>query len=77
MDAPDTAVSFGHLLVTKTKSLAQFPEMGREVPEFGNASLREIIVKSYRVIYRVTHGQQRVEIIRFWHAARGTPKLEH
>ena len=52
-DSPERAISFGQLLVSSTKRLADFPEMGRVAPEFGDPSVREIIVRSYRVIYRV------------------------
>ncbi len=33
-------------------------------------------VRSYRVIDRVDHGDRRIDVARFWHAARGTPKIE-
>jgi plasmid stabilization system protein ParE len=49
--------------------------MGRVVPEFGVPSIREIIFKSYRIVYRVNHESRVVEVSRFWHGARGTPEL--
>ena len=76
VDSPERAVSFGQLLIRSTKRLADFPEMGRVVPEFGEPSIREIVVRSYRVIYRVDHGDCRVDVARFWHGARGTPKID-
>jgi len=36
--------------------------------------VREIIFKSYRIVYRIRAGC--VEVIRFWHAARGTPEID-
>lgn len=30
-----------------------FPELGRVVPEFGHASVRELIVREHRMIYRL------------------------
>ncbi len=74
-DNPEIAERFGRFLLSKTKALAQFPEMGRAVPEFRDSSVREIIVRSYRVIYRLDRAKRIVEIIRFWHAARGIPQL--
>jgi plasmid stabilization system protein ParE len=74
-DAPDRALQFGRFLVSRTKLLAQFPELGRVVPEFGDNLIREIIVRSYRVVYRVDHAQRSIEVARFWHAARGTPDI--
>ena len=62
-------------LVGSTKRLADFPELGRVVPEFGNVLIREIIVRSYRVVYRINHARKRVEAVRFWHSARGNPNL--
>jgi plasmid stabilization system protein ParE len=73
-DAPDRAVRFGQFLASRTKVLGQFPELGRVVPEVGDTSIREIIVRSYRVVYRLNHGRHSVEVLRFWHAARGTPE---
>ena len=75
VDSPDRAVSFGQFLVGSTKRLADFPELGRVVPEFGNVLIREIIVRSYRVVYRINHARKRVEVVRFWHSARGNPNL--
>lgn len=42
-DSPERALSFGQFLVSQTKRLADFPELGRIVPEFGNERLREIV----------------------------------
>ena len=61
LDSPERAVILGQFLVNNTKRLADFPELGRVVPEFDDPSLREIVVRSYRVIYRVDHGDCRVE----------------
>jgi plasmid stabilization system protein ParE len=74
-DSPDRAISFGQFLVDNTKRLADFPQLGRAVPEFENALIREIVVRSYRVVYRIDECNQRIEVIRFWHAARGNPEL--
>jgi plasmid stabilization system protein ParE len=76
-DSKERAVQFGRFLINSTKRLSTFPEMGRVVPEFGDPSIREIIVRSYRVIYLVDHGDCRVDILRFWHGARGTPTTDN
>ena len=77
LDSPERAVTFGQFLVSSTKRLADFPEMGRVVPEFDNPSIREIIVRSYRVIYRLDHDDCRVDVARLWHGARGNPEIEN
>lgn len=39
-------------VLTATERLLSFPESGRVVPEFPHLGYREIIVGSYRVLYR-------------------------
>jgi len=74
-DNPTRAESFGRELIGKTRPPASFPEMGRVVPEVNDPSIREIIHKTYRIVYRVRQPERRIEVSRFWHAARGTPNL--
>ena len=75
LDAPDRALQFGLFLISRTRLLAQSPELGRIVPEFEDPFIREIVVRSYRVVYRLDNSRRLVEVIRFWHAARGTPEI--
>src|SRR4051794_5288557 len=75
LDSPQRAVAFGQFLVDSTKRLGDQPKMGRVVPEFGNVAIRELIVRSYRVVYRVDLADCRVDVLRFWHSARGKPEL--
>ena len=73
-DNPPVAERFGRALVQKTRLLATFPELGRAVPELEpTAQARELVHRAYRIIYRVDYARRRVEVARFWHAARGTP----
>jgi plasmid stabilization system protein ParE len=72
---PAAAERLGHELVDAAFTLANLPGRGRMVPEFQRPELREIIVQSYRVIYRISHVDNAVEIVRFWHAARGFPHI--
>lgn len=75
IDDASQALRFGRFLIQHARKLGQFPELGRVVPELDDESLREIIVRSYRVVYRVDEGKKRIEIIRFWHTGRGTPEI--
>jgi len=75
LDSPERAVAFGQFLIGSIRQLANFPGMGREVPEFGRAEVREIVVRNYRVIYRLEPAGKLVQIVRFWHGARGNPTL--
>ncbi len=72
---PDAALRMGYELITRAESLTQFPEIGRNVPEFRLADLREIICRSYRIIYRLKRDEQCIQIVRFWHGARGFPHI--
>ena len=75
IDDPDQALRFGSFLIQQIKKLRHFPEFGRVVPEFSDESIREIIVRAYRIIYRVNPEALSIEVIRFWHAGRGMPEI--
>ena len=40
-------------IINKTRYLEIFPYMGRKIPEFNKVNLRELIYKSYRILYKV------------------------
>jgi len=60
-------------LLKQVKLASTFAQAGRMVPEFDNPAIRELIRKPYRIIYRIKENRQIIEILRFWHAARGEP----
>ena len=72
---PVAAEQLGNQLLDAALSLHTFPERGRMVPEFRQAELREIIFRSYRIIFRMNNTDQSLEIVRFWHGARGFPHI--
>jgi len=72
---PDAAERLGFALIARAESLAQFPQRGRVVPEYNDPRLREVLHLSYRVIYRLNEPAQAIEVVRFWHAARGFPHI--
>lgn len=74
-DDRSQAIRFTTFLIKQALSLGQFPERGRSVPESKLRSYREIIVRAYRIVYRVDQHIELVEVIRFWHAGRSTPTL--
>ncbi len=55
-------------VVAQVERLADFPESGRIVPEFGLSNLREIIYPPFRIVYRVD--AVRIRIIRVWRSER-------
>jgi plasmid stabilization system protein ParE len=58
------AESFGFRLMAKVALLAQFPQMGRVVAEEQDETIREIILRPYRIIYRVLAENRVVAIAR-------------
>jgi len=74
-DSRQRAETFGYRLIAETDKLQNFPEIGRVAPEYRDPTIREIIVRSYRIVYRVDHQRKLVEIARVWHSARGIPAL--
>ena len=59
-------------LAFAAQSLKKFPQRGRIVPELRDASVREIFVKQYRLIYEI--GPNRVVVLSFLHGARQFPE---
>jgi toxin ParE1/3/4 len=73
-NSPAVAERLGLNLIEKALGLSTFPERGRVVPELRDSAVREIFFKTYRIVFRIRG--QTVEVIRFWHAARGTPEID-
>ena len=51
-----------------SKSLADFAERGQIVPEFADESIRELLVKPYRLVYKLT--DDHVFIVAFIHGSQ-------
>jgi len=52
-DSPKRAIEFTNFLISNTESLLENPRIGRVVPEISNPIIRELIVKKYRIVYRL------------------------
>jgi len=72
---PDAASRFGKGIFDAVEQLLDFPESGRIVPEFRDSTLREIIHRPCRIVYRVNRGKDIIEIARVWHSSRGIPEI--
>ncbi len=75
LNNPEAARKVGQNLLEKTKALSQFPFKGQKVPEFDTAEIRQIILKPYRIVYRVEEERRRVSIARFWHSSQENIEL--
>jgi len=72
---PTVAAASGYELMSKVEVLAQHPQFGRVVPEEKDETIREIIHRPYRIIYKVLAADQIVAIARVWHGARDEPEI--
>jgi len=54
-------------------SLSKFADRGRIVPESNTPEIRELFIKSYRLIYQTT--SDHVFILAFIHGARDLPTI--
>ena len=72
---PQAAGNFGRGVFIAVENLAIFPASGRMVPEFNDPTIREVMCKPCRIVYRLKKNEQVIEIARVWHSARGTPEL--
>ena len=66
------AVKTVNEMVMTTDNLKNFQYMGRKVPEYNLNQFRELIYKSYRIIYEVQ--SNKIIIHRIWHSARVLPQ---
>ena len=64
--------SFGEIR-DAARLLAHFADRGRVVPEFDDQSIRELFVRSFRLIYQKS--EERVYIIALIHGARDLRSL--
>ena len=67
-DNPTKAAEFINYLINKTDLITENPEIGRVVPEFSNKYLRELIVKNYRIVYKIS--KNRIEILTVFESHR-------
>ena len=58
-------------LIKSVDRLVQAPESGRIVPELAEPSIREVIIRPHRLVYRIR--PQSVEVVTVFHAARLFP----
>jgi addiction module RelE/StbE family toxin len=70
-DSPRYAALVVERIVQGVERLSGFPESGRVVPERNDPQLREVIVRPYRVVYRLRPGV--VEIATVFRASRMFP----
>ncbi len=71
-DSEIYAISFIEKIFDAIDKLADFPKIGRKVPEANNPDVREILFQNYRIIYRIHHDS--IQIIAVIHGSRDINK---
>jgi len=59
-------------LYDSAERLIEHPRLGRKVPEVDHASLRELIVEGYRVVYQLR--EKHIEVITVLHSRQDLGK---
>jgi toxin ParE1/3/4 len=62
------AAAFVREVRAAVRSLRVSSERGRVVPELGRPEIRELLVRSYRLVYNITPG--RIHVVALIHGAR-------
>ena len=71
-DSPHYATVVVTRLIAATERLAQFPKSGRAVPEFEDASIREVVHRPYRIVYRLV-GANEIHVLTVHHGSQPFP----
>lgn len=66
--APEVGTRWIEEILQRIEALADHPDLGRVVPEFGQRFLREIIHPPFRIVYR--RDPDRVRVVRVWRSER-------
>jgi toxin ParE1/3/4 len=65
---PEVGDRFVAEIFERVEVLAEHPDIGRVVPEFGQSFLRKLIHPPFRIVYR--REARRVRIVRVWRSER-------
>lgn len=71
-DSPHYASVIIARLIAATDRLVPFPESGRTVPEFENPLIREVVLKPYRIVYRLV-GADEIHVLTVHHTSQRFP----
>lgn len=72
-DSAFYAAAFVQEIIDASRSLDNFPERGRIVPEAGSPNIRELFVREYRLIYSIE--EKRAVILGLVHGKRDLKRL--
>lgn len=69
--SPTYAQAVIQRIVDRANKVTTFPRLGAEVAEFRDESVREVLERPYRIIYRVSEAE--VKVLAVVHGARELP----
>ena len=72
-DDPLIAKRVGNALIDRVKILENFPLLGSPYPK--RPGVNKLVSKPYIIFYRARVEDGRVDILRYWHGARGEPEF--
>lgn len=68
LSVPDIGSNFIVAIFERLETLTVHPDIGRVVPEFDEAHIRELIHPPFRVVY--LRGKKSIQIVRVWRSER-------
>jgi len=68
--SPDYALRIVDRLTRRSQQIAQFPQSGRQVPEYEIEQMREVLEGSYRIISYIR--PDRIDVLAVIHTAQQT-----
>jgi addiction module RelE/StbE family toxin len=71
---PDAAVRLGNSLLDRVAILEKFPLIGSRYAK--RPGIRSLVSRPYIIFYRPRLKENCVDILRYWHGARGEPELQ-
>lgn len=72
-DNQDAAMRVGNALIDRVSILENFPLVGSLHPK--RPGVRKLVSRPYIIFYRVRLEENCLDILRYWHGARGEPEL--
>lgn len=71
----DAARTMGQGLYDRVQILAENHEAGSRMRELNDPQWRQLVFRSYRIVYHINQKAKTVEIVRIWHGARGDVEI--
>ena len=71
-DSPKTALQVVDRVTARSQQLAELPRSGRQVPEYERNDIRELLVKPYRIIYKIKSNQ--IDVLTVMHYRQLLPQ---